>query len=62
MIRLPSFVPTLPNAIETARELLAEAEAVDVHDHGRVIESHGSLTVCLEQLLAALDAEGSKAR
>ncbi|WJD99749.1 hypothetical protein [Streptomyces antimycoticus] len=56
-MKLPTFVPTLPNAIVTAREFLAQAEAVDIHDRERVIESHASLTVCLGQLLAALDAE-----
>ncbi|MEU9789085.1 hypothetical protein AB0E27_00425 [Streptomyces sparsogenes] len=59
-MKLPTFVPSLPHAIETAREFLDQAEAVDVHDHERVIESHGSLTVCLGQLLAALDAEGAQ--
>jgi hypothetical protein len=58
-VNLPTFVPTLPAAIETAREYLAQAESVDIHDHGRVIESHASLTICLGQLLAALLTEGS---
>ncbi|AGP56169.1 hypothetical protein [Streptomyces rapamycinicus] len=56
-MKLPTFVPTLPAAIETAREYLAQAERADIHDHGRIIESHATLTVCLGQLLAALDAE-----
>ncbi|MEU1805857.1 hypothetical protein [Streptomyces sp. NPDC019937] len=56
-MKLPTFVPSVPVAIEAAREYLAQAEAVDIHDHGRVIESHASLTVALGQLLAALDAE-----
>ncbi|MFI8988639.1 hypothetical protein ACIG63_27125 [Streptomyces antimycoticus] len=58
-MKLPTFVPSLPAAIATAREYLAQAERADIHDHGRMIELHGSLTVCLGQLLAALDAEGS---
>lgn len=61
-MKMPIFVPTLPNAITTARAFLDEAEAVDIHDRERVIESHASLTVCLGQLLAALDAERGVAR
>ncbi|WP_262702021.1 MULTISPECIES: hypothetical protein [Streptomyces] len=56
-MKLPAFVPSVPAAIATAREYLDQAERADIHDHGRIIESHASLTVCLEQLLAALDAE-----
>lgn len=61
-MKLPTFVPPLDVAIATAREFLAQAEAVNIHDHGRVIESHGSLTVCLSGLLAALDAEQEAGR
>ncbi|MBI0294483.1 hypothetical protein JBE04_08305 [Streptomyces sp. PRKS01-29] len=56
-MKLPTFVPSLPAAIATAREYLAQAERADIHDHGRMIESHASLTVCLAALLGALDAE-----
>ncbi|MCP9209303.1 hypothetical protein [Streptomyces cucumeris] len=59
-MKLPTYVPPLHIAIDTAREFLAQAEAVNIHDHGRVIESHGSLTVSLAALLAALDAEKSR--
>lgn len=55
-----AFVPSLQAATVTARAYLAQAEAVDIHDHDRIVESHASLTVCLATLLAALDAETEK--
>lgn len=57
-----AFEPSFQAAVVTARAYLAQAEAADIHDHGRIVESHASLTVCLAALLAALDAEREEGR
>lgn len=57
-----AFVPSFQAAVVTARTYLAQAEAADIHDHDRIVESHASLTVCLAALLAAIDAEREASR
>lgn len=53
------YAPPLDVAVQVAREMLAEAEAVNILDHRAVVGSHASLKVSLRNLLAALDTEGA---
>lgn len=56
-----TVVPPLPKAIETARKVLAEKAAVNIHDRHALIRAAVGLDYVLRDLLAALDrAEGKR--
>jgi len=50
-----SYVPTLPHAIERAREVLDEKAAANIHDQDEMIRAAVGLEHVLRDLLAALD-------
>lgn len=51
---MTGYVPPLHIALSTAREGLAQADAVDIHSHNKVVESHAYLRGAMRYLLAAL--------
>ncbi|MFH8369172.1 hypothetical protein [Streptomyces sp. NPDC018031] len=57
ILQRPTFVPPLDIALAGARQVHADAERADIHDHDAIVESHAAATEALRQLLAALDAE-----
>jgi hypothetical protein len=53
-----ALVPTLEQAIDRARKVLAEKAQANIHDQDAMIRAAYGLHYVLHDLLAALDAEG----
>jgi hypothetical protein len=57
-----AFVPSLEQAIDRAREVLAEKTQANIHDPDEMIRAAYGLHYVLHDLLAALDAKRGEQR